>query len=54
MGWTVQGLIPCRGQKFFSSPKRPYQLQDPPTLLFTGYWELFPWGMKQLEHEADH
>jgi hypothetical protein len=42
------------GPENFSSLKCPYQLQGPPTLLFSGYWESFPWVMKQPEREADH
>jgi len=42
------------GPEIISSPKCPYQLQGPHKFMFTGYWELFSCGMKQLGHEADH
>jgi len=32
-----------RGKKFFSSLKHPHLLWDPPSLLFSDYWLLFPW-----------
>jgi hypothetical protein len=38
------GLSPCRGCEFFSSPPRPDELWGLPSLLFSGYQELFPWG----------
>jgi len=39
----VQGAyIPGAGKKFFSSPKQPDWLLDPPSLLSSGYQQLFP------------
>jgi hypothetical protein len=35
-----QGWIPCRSQRFFSSPQRPDRLCDPPSILSNGYREL--------------
>ena len=36
-GWTIWGSNPGRYKRFFSSPKRPGQLWDPPSVLFNGY-----------------
>ena len=38
---------------FFSSPQCPTHLCDPISLLFNGYWELFPAG-KVVRHGADN
>jgi hypothetical protein len=38
-----QGPIPRREKSFFSSPQSPDRLWGPPSLLFHGYWGLFPW-----------
>jgi hypothetical protein len=44
MGWMAEefGLDSWQGQRFFSSPRPPDQLRGPPSLLFSGYWGLFP------------
>jgi hypothetical protein len=41
-GWTVRGSYFSRCKIFFSSTKHPDQLWGPPSLLFRGYWGLFP------------
>jgi hypothetical protein len=45
-GWAV-GSVPI------SSPEHPGWLWGPANLLSNGYWEAF-FGVKQLDHEADH
>jgi len=54
MGWTVWGLIPRRDRRFSFSRKRPGRLCGPPSLLFSGNQEFFPWGVKWLGREVDH
>lgn len=42
-GWTSDELFdPHQGQKIFT--KQPDQLLDPPSHLFGGYQNIFPWG----------
>jgi hypothetical protein len=41
-------LIPDRGMKLFHH----HYIQS--SFLFNSYKGLFPWGIKQLKHEADH
>jgi len=36
--------IPGKGKAFFCSPKRPDRLWGPASLLFIGYWQVFPCG----------
>ena len=36
--WTIQGSNPCRGKRFYPSPKLPDRLRGAPSLLFNGYW----------------
>jgi hypothetical protein len=50
-GVGVQVLV---GSKMSSSPHHPDWLLGPPNLLSNGYWGLYPPGVKQLGHEADH
>jgi len=45
-------VVPSGGWEFFSSPLN--QVWGPPSLLSSGYWGLFPQGIKYLEHETDH
>jgi len=35
-GCTIRGSIPCKGERYLSSPKRPEQLWGPPSLLSLG------------------
>jgi hypothetical protein len=42
------------GTRIFSSPRRPYWLRDPPSLLSNRYLGLFPKWVKRLGREADH
>ena len=39
--------IPVRIDRFFSSPKYPYWLWDPPSPLFNWYRGIFLWGWKE-------
>jgi hypothetical protein len=48
----IQGLNPGRGKAFFSSPKHPNQLWDPPSLLI-GCWCSFL-RVKWLESADQH
>jgi len=41
-GWTVWSSNPSRGKRFISSPKRPYRLSCPTSLLFNEYRRLVP------------
>ena len=41
-GWMIRNLIPGKGKRIFSSPKRPNQLWIPFSLLFGGYRASFP------------
>jgi hypothetical protein len=40
--------------RIFSSPRCPYRLWGPPSLLFNGYRGLFPAGVKRPGREADN
>ena len=53
-GSTIRGSISSKDKRFFSSPKRPYQLHSPLSLLLNGYGTLFPLGLNRLGREADH
>jgi hypothetical protein len=46
--------IPVRIDRFFSSPKYPYWLWDPPSPLFNWNRGLFLWGWKEPGCEGDH
>jgi len=46
----IQGSIPGRGKRFFSSPTRPDWLWGPPSLLFNGYRWWGGHGMKLATH----
>jgi hypothetical protein len=52
-GRGVEVRVPVE-ERFFSSPRRPDRLWSPPSLLSSGYRELFPWGLKRPGREADH
>jgi len=43
-GWTAEKLFSTspRGKSFLSIAKRPDQLWGPSSLLFNGYWDVFP------------
>jgi hypothetical protein len=47
-GWTAEeiGLDSRRGQRFFSSPQRPYQFWGPPSLLYIWYGGALSPGVK--------
>jgi hypothetical protein len=53
MGWLIEGSIPSRIRRSFSSPKHPDQLWIPPSLLLKDYLGSFP-EVKQSGHESDH
>ena len=53
MGWTIEGSIPSRIERSFSSPKHPDQLWIQPSLLSNDYMGSFL-EVKQPEHEIDH
>jgi hypothetical protein len=53
MGWTIEGSIPSRIKRSFSSPKHPDQLWIPPSLLLNDYLGSFL-EVKQPGHEMDH
>jgi len=42
-GWMIQGFIPGRGKRYFSSVKHAGWLWDPLSLVFHGYWGLCHW-----------
>jgi hypothetical protein len=42
-GWTMRGSSSGSGGRFFLSPKRPYQLWDPRSLLFNEYQCYIRW-----------
>jgi len=50
----VQSLMWGRGKRFSFLQKYPYQLWDSSSILFSGYWRIFPPGVKQLWHEVGH
>ena len=41
--WQMCGSIPGTGKAVFSSPEHPDSFWSPPSLLFNGYWGIFPW-----------
>jgi hypothetical protein len=52
-GMDGRGSIPGRGKSFFSTPQRPEQFWDLPSLLSNEYWgNIFPW-IKQSGRETD-
>jgi len=52
MGWTIEGSIPSRIKRSFSSPKHPDQLWIPTKLLCNYYLGSFL-ELKQPGHEID-
>lgn len=49
------GSVPGRGKRSFSSRKvQPYWFWGLPSLLLSGDWAPFPWGIKWLVYEAVH
>ena len=51
--WMVWGSNPGGDNRFFSSPKRPNRLLDPPSLLFNGYHGSSP-GVKHAVSQFNH
>jgi hypothetical protein len=48
MGYGLDGWrsIPGTGKRIFFSPQHPDLIWGPPSLISSGYWRLFPRGVK--------